>query len=91
MVSKLSGLVTEAGARWTTAQLRPYADHLLDCFGPQRLMFGSDWPVCTPAASYRDVLAVAQTTISRLDQAARAAVLAGTAVTAYGLPTRPIP
>lgn len=48
-------------------------------------MFGPDWPVSTLAASYRDVLAVAQTMISRLDQAGRAAVLAGTAVTAYGL------
>ena len=86
VVCKLSGLVTEAGAGWTTAQLRPYADHLLDCFGPQRLMFGSDWPVCTLAASYRDVLAVAQTMICRLDRAERAAVFAGTAVAAYGLP-----
>ena len=44
---KLSGLVTEARPAWTMAQLTPYADHLLDCFGPQRLMFGSDSPVCT--------------------------------------------
>jgi L-fuconolactonase len=85
VVCKLSGLVTEAGASWTTAQLAPYADHLLDCFGPRRLIFGSDWPVCTLAASYPDVLAVARTMTSRLDQAGRDAVFAGNAVASYAL------
>ncbi len=85
VVCKLSGMVTEAGPTWTTAQLAPYADHLLDCFGPQRLMFGSDWPVCTLAASYRDVVAVARMMSSRLDRAELEAVFSGTAVTAYGL------
>jgi L-fuconolactonase len=42
---KLSGLVTEAPADWNDDQLRPYVDHLLDCFGAERLMWGSDWPV----------------------------------------------
>jgi L-fuconolactonase len=85
VVCKLSGMVTEAGAAWTAAQLRPYADHLLDCFGAQRLMFGSDWPVCTLAASYRDVVAVARKMTSQLDQAELEAVFSGNAVTAYGL------
>ena len=85
VVCKLSGMVTEAGAAWTAAQLRPYADHLLDCFGAQRLIFGSDWPVCTLAAGYRDVVAVARKMTSQLDQAELEAVFAGTAVTAYGL------
>ena len=50
---KLSGLVTEADwASWTPAQLRPYLDAALECFGPSRLMIGSDWPVCLVAASY---------------------------------------
>jgi L-fuconolactonase len=57
---KLSGLVTEAGPDWTAAQLAPYADQLLSCFGPTRLMFGSDWPVCTLAASYAQVLDLAR-------------------------------
>jgi L-fuconolactonase len=85
VVCKLSGLVTEAGPGWTTAQLTPYANHLLDCFGPQRLMFGSDWPVSTLAASYRGVLAMARTMTCQLDQAEREAIFAGNAMTAYGL------
>ncbi len=85
VVCKLSGLVTEAGVTWTTAQLTPYADHLLDCFGPQRLMFGSDWPVCTLAASYRDVVAIARVMTSRLDRAGLEAVFSGTAIAACGL------
>jgi len=48
-------------------------------------MFGSDWPVCTLAAGYRDVVAVARMMTSQLDQAELEAVFAGTAVTAYGL------
>lgn len=60
-VCKLSGMVTEADpASWTPDDLRPYADVVLDAFGPDRSMFGSDWPVCTLAASYEQVLAVAQ-------------------------------
>lgn len=50
---KLSGLVTEADhARWTPADLRPYLDHVLSCFGADRVMFGGDWPVCTLATDY---------------------------------------
>ncbi|WP_369274943.1 amidohydrolase [Streptomyces sp. R11] len=60
-VCKLSGMVTEADlASWTVDDLRPYADVVLEAFGPRRLMFGSDWPVCTLAASYGQVLATAQ-------------------------------
>ena len=50
---KLSGMVTEADhARWTAADLRPYIDHVLACFGAERVMFGSDWPVSTLATDY---------------------------------------
>ncbi|MFF6981567.1 amidohydrolase family protein [Streptomyces sp. NPDC008343] len=60
-VCKLSGMVTEADpVSWTVDDLRPYADVVLEAFGPQRLMFGSDWPVCTLAAPYGQVLATAQ-------------------------------
>ncbi|HEU4433990.1 MAG TPA: amidohydrolase family protein, partial [Pyrinomonadaceae bacterium] len=54
---KLSGLVTEANwTAWTTDDLRPYVEYALDVFGSQRLMFGSDHPVCLLAASYEGVL-----------------------------------
>ncbi|WP_406412413.1 amidohydrolase family protein [Streptomyces sp. NBC_01614] len=60
-VCKLSGMVTEADlVSWTVDDLRPYADVVLEAFGPRRLMFGSDWPVCTLAAPYGQVLATAQ-------------------------------
>ena len=55
----LSGMVTEADhGNWTEKQLRPYFDTVLHAFGPDRLMVGSDWPVCTLAAGYADALAV---------------------------------
>jgi L-fuconolactonase len=86
VMCKLSGLVTEAGPGWTAAQIAPYADRLLECFGPGRLMFGSDWPVCTLAASYGEVLALAREVLGdHLAPAERDAVFAGNAVTAYGL------
>jgi L-fuconolactonase len=50
---KLSGLATEASSGWTAASLRPYAGHILDCFGPQRVMWGSDWPVLNLNGSYQ--------------------------------------
>ena len=54
---KLSGLVTEANlTNWRVEDLRPYVDQALECFGPARMMFGSDWPVCLLAASYDQVL-----------------------------------
>jgi L-fuconolactonase len=60
-VCKLSGMVTEADtASWTVDDLRPYAEVALHAFGPNRLMFGSDWPVCTLAATYADVLDAAR-------------------------------
>ncbi|GGV20912.1 amidohydrolase [Streptomyces filipinensis] len=85
-VAKLSGLVTEADpASWTTADLRPYTDTALEAFGPDRLMFGSDWPVCTPAATYADVHAAAAELTSGLGEAERRAVFGGTATAVYGL------
>ena len=84
--AKLSGLVTEADWRhWKVADLRPYAEVALDAFGPARVMFGSDWPVCTLAASYPDVLAAARDLTAGLSSAEREAVFAGTATSVYGL------
>ncbi len=82
---KLSGLVTEAGAGWKAEQIIPYAERLLEWFGPDRLMFGSDWPACTLAASYHDVLALARRVLEHLSAAERDAVFAGNARTTYGL------
>jgi len=86
VVAKVSGLVTEAGPAWRPDQIAPYVDHLLDCFGPGRLMFGSDWPVCTLAAGYAEVVAVARETLARrLGPADLRAVFATNAIAAYRL------
>ncbi|THA71121.1 amidohydrolase [Streptomyces sp. A0958] len=85
-VCKLSGLVTEADPRtWSVADLRPYAETVIDAFGPARLMFGSDWPVCRLAATYTEVLDTARTLIEGLGDEEREAVLATTAERVYGL------
>lgn len=61
---KLSGMVTEAGADWTPEDLRPYVSHVLDVFGQDRVMFGSDWPVALLAASgYGDVVNALRTIV----------------------------
>ncbi|GAB7028640.1 amidohydrolase family protein [Streptomyces sp. NPDC021749] len=85
-VCKLSGMVTEADWRaWTVDDLRPYADTVLDAFGPQRLMFGSDWPVCTLAARYAEVVDATGALLAGLSPDEKAAVWAGTARRVYGL------
>ncbi|MFB8134277.1 amidohydrolase family protein [Streptomyces mirabilis] len=85
-VCKLSGMVTEADhAKWTVDGLRPYADTVLDAFGPGRLMFGSDWPVCTLAASYGQVVVVAEELTEGLGAEERAEVFGGTATRVYRL------
>ncbi|WP_369207948.1 amidohydrolase [Streptomyces sp. PU-14G] len=89
-VGKLSGLVTEADwDTWTIDRLRGCVDAALDAFGPERLMFGSDWPVCTLAASYGDVVAAARTLTTALSPSEQAEVWSGTAARAYGLGSPP--
>jgi L-fuconolactonase len=84
--SKLSGLVTEADpATWHVADLAPYVEIALDTFGPERLLFGSDWPVCLLAASYADVVAAARELTADLSTAERAAVFGGAAEAVYRL------
>jgi L-fuconolactonase len=84
---KLSGLVTEADwPDWREQHTASYAGRLLELFGPERLMFGSDWPVCTLAASYAEVLDLARSAIAELSADEQEAVLAGTARRFYGLP-----
>lgn len=81
---KLSGLVTEANAAaWTRADLAPAIDHALACFGAERAMAGSDWPVCLLAAGYGAVRATLDQALGQLDRAGRAAVLGGSAARWY--------
>ncbi|MFJ3670132.1 amidohydrolase family protein [Streptomyces sp. NPDC090106] len=82
-VCKLSGLVTEADpAGWTVEDLRPYADVVLDAFGPDRLMYGSDWPVCRLAGTtYGETLDIAREVAGEEDPR----IFGGTAVRVYGL------
>jgi len=84
---KLSGMVTEASwFAWTPGDLEPYVRRALGWFGPQRCMFGSDWPVCLMAAPYARVVDALRFAIRGLDPAARDAVFGGNASRVYGLP-----
>lgn len=86
-VAKISGLVTEADWRtWSPAQLLPYIEHALAVFGPDRLMFGSDWPVCRLAATYGQVVSIVDTALTAWTHEERQAILARTATRVYGLP-----
>ncbi|MEI6423777.1 MAG: amidohydrolase family protein [Lentisphaerota bacterium] len=83
---KISGMVTEADYRtWTEEQLHPYFDTVLDAFGAKRLMFGSDWPVCTVACEYRRWAGIVQEFISKLSVSEQEAIFGGNAVRAYNL------
>jgi L-fuconolactonase len=82
---KLSGLVTEATSEWAVADLMPYAQHALGVFGWRRLMYGSDWPVCTLRTGYRGAYDVATELIADLSPSEQDAVLGDNAVTIYGL------
>jgi L-fuconolactonase len=65
MFCKLSGMVTEADRdTWNPEHLRPYVEHVLNCFGEDRVMFGSDWPVCLLAASYAEVINALRTVVA---------------------------
>ena len=72
---KLSGMVTEAGPGWTVEQLRPYACHILQVFGPERVLWGSDWPVLNLAADYGAWFDATGELLAHLDEAQRQAVL----------------
>jgi len=77
---KLSGMVTEADWRhWKPEHMKPYLDVAFKCFGPQRLMIGSDWPVCAVAAPYSRAMSVAKDYLARFSAADQEAVLGGNA------------
>ena len=63
---KISGMVTEAGADWSADRIRPFVEHVARAFGPERLVFGSDWPVCTLAASHDEVVDLARSILGAL-------------------------
>jgi len=83
---KLSGMITEADwQRWRPADLRPYVNAALELFGPERLMFGSDWPVCELAGSYRQVHEALVEVLGPLSDDDRSKIFGGTAARFYNL------
>jgi L-fuconolactonase len=84
---KVSGLVTEADwATWTVDDLVPYVRRVVEWFGPDRLLYGSDWPVCTLAASYDRVLDACERALGALDEHGRAKIFGDNAAACYRLP-----
>lgn len=84
---KLSGLLTEAGTRTGDADLGPYVDHLLDSFGPGRLMWGSDWPVLLLASDYAGWLGQSRRLVAALSADEQSSIFQGAATAFYGLET----
>ena len=83
---KLSGLVTEANLNsWRTDDLKPFVETALELFGPRRLMFGSDWPVCLLAAQYDRVLESFQSLLAELNDEDRDCIFSGNASEFYRL------
>ena len=83
---KISGMVTEASfTKWTVEQLQPYFDVVLETFGPKRLMFGSDWPVCLVATSYKKWVEIVKSQISGLSNDEQNLILHKNAIEVYHL------
>jgi L-fucono-1,5-lactonase len=82
---KLSGLVTEAGGKWTEQTLRPYADVLLEAFGPARVMWGSDWPVVNEAGGYAAWHSAAAALTEGCSRDERDLIFGGAAQAFYGI------
>ncbi|MEM6415886.1 MAG: amidohydrolase family protein [Pseudomonadota bacterium] len=82
---KLSGLMTEAKNNDGADALRPISNHLINCFGADRLMWGSDWPVLNLASSYEDWLAICRRLTNHLSSSAKDAIFGGTAAAFYHL------
>jgi L-fuconolactonase len=86
---KISGVVTEADWQtWSTESIRPYLDAALEAFGPKRLMYGSDWPVCLLASSYKRWVEVVSDWASQLSPAEQSSFFHGAAERAYQLEPR---
>ncbi|SEE16470.1 amidohydrolase family protein [Bradyrhizobium erythrophlei] len=83
VVCKLSGLATEAAPNWQVADLREAVEHALACFGPQRMLWGSDWPVVNLAGGYAQWFAAAESLLADLSSEAGAAIFGGNAARVY--------
>lgn len=82
---KLSGLVTETDTDWSAAALKPYTDHILNTFGPERVMWGSDWPVLRLRCEYRQWFELAQSLVSERSKAEKEMIFGNTAAAFYRL------
>jgi L-fuconolactonase len=83
---KLSGMVTEADPQnWTPESLAPYFEVVLEAFGPQRLLYGTDWPVCIAGVTYKDWLITVQDAFQRLSESEKQAIFADNAKKFYSL------
>jgi L-fuconolactonase len=79
-------MVTEARwKQWKPENFRPYLDVVFEAFGPQRLMIGSDWPVCTLSASYVETIAIVSDYIRQLGPDQQEEILGGNCASFYGL------
>lgn len=86
---KLSGMVTEANrVSWKQEDFIPYVAAVLDCFGTERVMLGSDWPVCTLAGSYREVMGIALDYVSELSKTEQEQIYCRNAIECYQLQTK---
>lgn len=86
VVCKISGLTTEADhAHWTAEQLRPFVEHVVEVFGPQRIMYGGDWPVSLQSTTYRGWVETLETVLPQLSAADQQAFWAGNARRVYRL------
>jgi L-fucono-1,5-lactonase len=86
VVCKLSGMVTEADfGHWTIADLQPYIETVLEAFGPKRLLFGSDWPVCAVASSYTKWVSVVKECFAELSADEQEMIFGGNAIEFYRL------
>lgn len=81
---KISGLITDAPTEWSAAQFQPYVRHVLRTFGPDRVMYGSDWPTYLPVGTWKEALAAFTQAIGAQTMEVREQLLGGTAMRFYG-------
>lgn len=86
---KISGMITEAEWKtWLPSQLAPYVQHVWRLFGPERCLFGSDWPVCLQAGIWKEVLAGFTQALGAVDKETRAGIMGENAIRFYRLPRK---